>query len=115
MPNDFDENTYPVESRIRTGDRKTRQLCAQAERALGSVIQNELLDDNLDGLTVMEVRPFPDAGRVLVVLSAPTGTRPEQAMQALDRVSGRLREALGRAISRKRVPLLSFTVLPDVW
>jgi len=61
---------------------------------------------------VTEVRPHPDAGRLLVVLSAPSGCELERAKQALDDASGKLRWALGRAISRNRVPQLSFAVLP---
>lgn len=110
---DFDEDSYDADSRGRVRERKTAQLCAQAQRALDSVIQNELLDADLSGLAVAEVRPHPDAGRLLVVLSAPQGCELERAKRALEGAGGRLRRALGRAISRKRVPLLSFAVLPE--
>ena len=109
----FDENSYDADSRRRVRERKTAQLCAQAQRALDSVIQNELLDADLSGLAVTEVRPHPDAGRLLVVLSAQRGCQLERAKNALEGACGRLRRALGRAISRKRVPLLSFAVLPE--
>jgi ribosome-binding factor A len=109
---DFVEDSYTADSRRRVRDRKTAQLCAQAQRTLGDFIQNELLDANLSGLVVAEVRPYPDAGRLLVVLSAPKGCELECAKQTLDDASGKLRWALGRAISRKRVPQLSFAMLP---
>jgi len=110
---DFDEDSHDADSRRRVRERKTAQLCAQAQRALDSVIQNELLDADLSGLAVAEVRPHPDAGRLLVVLSAPQGCELERAKRALEGACGPLRRALGRAISRKRVPLLSFAVLPE--
>ncbi len=110
---DFCEDTYEADSRRRVRERKTAQLCAQAQRALDSVVQNELLDADLSGLAVAEVRPHPDAGRLLVVLTAPQGCELERAKQALEGTCGRLRRALGRTISRKRVPLLSFAVFPE--
>ena len=94
-------------------DKKTAQLCAQAERTLGSVIQNELLDANLDGLVLIEVRPYLDADHLLVVVSVPKRVELPVAKQAREGAAGRLREALGRALSRKRVPLLSFSVFAD--
>ncbi len=109
----FDEDSRDADSRRRTRERKTAQLCAQAQRALDSVIQHELLDADLSGLAVAEVRPHPDAGRLLVVLSAPQGCELERAKRALEGTCGRLRRALGRTISRKRIPLLSFAVLPE--
>ena len=109
---DFFGDPYNADSRRKVRERKTAQLCAQAQRALGDVIHNELLDANLSGLVVAEVRPHPDAGRLLVALSAPKGCELECAKRTLDDASGKLRWALGRAISRKRVPQLSFAVLP---
>lgn len=107
------EDPNNASSRRRVRQRKTAQLCSQAQRVLGDVIQNELLDADLGGLAVVEVRPYPDAGRLLVVLGAPPGCAIEPAKQALENAAGKLRLALGRAISRKRVPLLSFAVLPE--
>ena len=109
---DYHEDPSHTDSRRRVRERKTAQLCSQAQRALGSVIQNELLDADLSGLAVVDVRPHPDAGRLLVVLSAPPGFAFEHAKETLEGAGGRLRRALGRAICRKRVPLLSFAVLP---
>ena len=109
----FNEHSYDVDSRKRVLERKTAQLCAQAQRALGRVIQNELSDADLCDLAVLEVHPHPDAGRLLVVLSAPQGCELERTQRALQRACARLRQALGYAISRKRVPLLSFAVICD--
>lgn len=110
---DLFEDACNADTRRRVRERKTAQLCAQAQRALGSVIHNELLDADLGGLAVLDVRPHPDAGRLLVVLSGQQGCEFERAKQVLEGACGRLRQALGRAVSRKKVPLLSFAIIPE--
>lgn len=109
---DFDDDPFLQDARRRVNERKTAQLVAQAEHALGWAIENELEDSDLSGLTVTDVRPYPDASHLLVVAVAPAGADFRRMEQALRRADGKLREALGRAISRKRVPMLSFAVLP---
>ena len=52
---DCHEDPNHTHSRRRVRERKTAQLCSQAQRALGSVIQNELLDADLSGLAVVDV------------------------------------------------------------
>lgn len=112
LHDDFDDDPFLQDTRRRVSERKTAQLVSQAETALSWAIENELEDSDLSGLTVAEVRPCPDASRLLVVATAPPGTDPGLAERKLRQVDGKLREALGRAISRKRVPMLSFAVLP---
>lgn len=109
---DFDDDPFLQDTRRRVHERKTAQLVSQAETALSWAIENELEDSDLSGLTVAEVRPCPDASHLLVVVTAPPRADLRLAEQKLRRADGKLREALGRAISRKRVPMLSFAVLP---
>ena len=110
---DFDDDGLFEDTRRRVHTRRTAQLCACAERALRSAIERELEDDWLDGLTLLEVCPYPDASHLLVIVSAPPGADPRVVQSRLGRTSGRLRMLLGRAIARKRVPSLTFAVLPE--
>jgi ribosome-binding factor A len=110
---DFNADEPFRDAKRRVHARKTAQLCASAERALRSALDYELDDDRLDGLTLVEVRPFPNAGRLLVLVSVPARIDPRAAEDGLFRAGGRLRLLVGRALSRKRVPMLSFAVLPE--
>jgi ribosome-binding factor A len=110
---DFDSDEPFRDTKRRVRARRTAQVCASAERALRLAIDCELDDERLDGLTLAEVRPLPDAGHLLVLAMAPDGIDPRAAEQALLRAGGRLRLLVGRTLSRKRVPLLSFAVLPE--
>ena len=56
--------------------RKLEQLCRQVCRALMYVIPGELGDPVLQGLSVEEVVPAPDAGRLMVRLRSLGG--PEE-------------------------------------
>ena len=109
---DFDDDPFLRDARRRLNERKTAQLLAQAETALAWTIENELDDADLFGLIVAEVRPCPDASHLLVIATAPQGSDLRLLEQKLRRADGKIRETLGRAISRKRVPMLSFAVLP---
>ena len=113
LSDDFDDETFFRDSRRRTRDRKTAQLCAQARRALAWALESELGDARLSELVVAEVRPNPDASHLLVVATGPLGTDLSLAQQSLSCAASHLREALARGLSRKRVPVLSFVVLPE--
>lgn len=94
---------------------KTRQLCRQAFRAL-SMAMSACSDEVVQGLNVLAVDPAPDAGRLLVTISpAPQAdaATPQEILERLDRVQGRLRTELARSISRKRAPELLFRVSLD--
>jgi ribosome-binding factor A len=58
------------------------------------------------------VEPMPDDRHVLVVVQDPCGHGLVATLAALDRARGFLRAAVAEAVTRKRVPQLSFTVDP---
>jgi ribosome-binding factor A len=93
---------------------KTKQLCRQVEhalaQALASSFENELLE-----LSILEVNPAPDASRLAVLVSLPrrSTTTPRAADEALERAAGWLRSEIASAITRKRVPELTFVVVPQ--
>lgn len=95
-------------------DHKTLRLCRQVERAVSLTLAGECGDDHLDGLCVLSVDPAPGPGQLMVTLSAP----PEkadlvEAYVCLGRVEGLLRTEVARMINRRKVPRLSFRILPE--
>jgi ribosome-binding factor A len=93
--------------------RKLRQLCAQAERAVGVALWNDCGDPVLSDMFVQSVLPWPNAMRLLVVLE-PADVKAEldraDILARLDAVRGTLRSAVAEAIHRKRAPELCFEV-----
>ena len=90
---------------------KTRQLCAQVHDALSYAL-GDSSDPVLMDLVLDSVEPMPDDRHVLVVMQDPCGHGLVAALQALDRARGLLRDAVAEAVHRRRIPQLSFTVLP---
>lgn len=105
----------------RKANQKARQLSRQVYRTL-SVALAGCGDEVLQNLTVVSVDPAPDAGHLLVTVSAGAaadGADPADAVGALPdvldrlgRAAGRLRSAVARDVVRKRAPELSFRVMP---
>jgi len=92
-------------------ERKERQLCRQVQEAVSEALAG-VEDDVLLDVWVAAVEPAPDAGRLAVIVQAPRGVSLEEVRTRLERVAGYLRREVAGAISRKRVPTLTFRVLP---
>ncbi len=90
-------------------DRKTLQLCRQAERALTGEVA-DLFDV---AVAVDGVQPMGSAGLLLVRVTVPAGTPPAEVAARLDAKAGALRAAVAAAICRKRAPALTFVVVPS--
>ena len=91
--------------------RKLEQLCRQVCRALMYAIPGEMRDPVLQGLSVEEVLPAPDAGRLMVRLRSAGGV--EEMGEILERlavVEPYLRAQVAAAITRKRAPELTFAL-----
>lgn len=91
--------------------RKDAQLCAQIADAL-SLALAESSDPALYGLWVMEVESAPHGGHVRVLLQAQRGDALDEVQAKVEARHGYLRQQVGEAIHRKKVPSLSFVVLP---
>ncbi len=91
--------------------RKDAQLCAQIADALGLTLA-ESADPSLNGLWVKEVQPAPHIGHLRVLVQAGRGEDPNRIHSKLEERGGYLRRQVGEAIHRKKVPSLSFVVLP---
>jgi ribosome-binding factor A len=102
----------------RDGDkpnRKDQQLCKQVLRALRGAIGADCNDPILTELDIVGVEPAPDASRLRVVVALPQDTTQERAravLAHLGRARGHLRAQIAGAISRKRVPELTFQIAP---
>ena len=95
-------------------DRKTLQLCRQVQRALSLSLAGDGGDELLQSLYVQSVQPLGSAGQlaVAVVLPPEAGANAGYVLARLAAHTPRLRAAVAREITRKRVPNLSFIVLP---
>lgn len=91
---------------------KLHQLCRQVERALAYVVPGGLADPFLQDLSVVAVRPGPDASRLMVWLRTSRPLSEAQAiLERLEAVRARLRSDVAAAVTRKRAPELAFHLL----
>jgi len=95
-------------------DRKTLQLCRQVQRAVALALPGDCADERLSDLYVESVEPMGGPGQLLVRVTLPpdAGVSPGEVMERLAAYAPRLRAIVAREISRKRVPALTFVVLP---
>ncbi|MCB9886302.1 MAG: hypothetical protein H6838_12480 [Planctomycetes bacterium] len=75
--------------------------------ALGETADPVLVDLVLD-----RVEPMPDERHLLVFVQDPCGHGLLAALAALDRAHGFLRTAVAELVHRRKVPQLSFSVMP---
>jgi ribosome-binding factor A len=94
-------------------DRKARQLCAQVRRTLSQFLSMEAHDSVLQSLYVESVEPTPDATCVAVVVSVPKDLElpQEEILARLANAKGVMRNELARAVSRRKVPDLTFQLV----
>jgi ribosome-binding factor A len=90
---------------------KSLQLCAQVHDALSFAL-GDVTDPVLVDLVLERVVPMPDEGHLLVAFSDPHGHGVAAALGALDGARAWLRNAIATSIARRRVPQLSFTLVP---
>jgi ribosome-binding factor A len=86
-----------------------RRLCRQVLEALDAAMTGELGD-----LTIVAVDPAPDSGHLLVTVASRQGggdLDSVSVLESLERASRRLRAEVASAITRKRVPALSYRVV----
>jgi len=96
-------------------DRKTRQLCKQVLRTLSFVLAGECRDEVVSELVVHSVVPAPDSSRLLVTLEPAPHAPPvasDEILARLQRAYPFLRQEVAAAVSRRKVPELTFEVVP---
>jgi ribosome-binding factor A len=92
-------------------DRKLDQLCKQVAQTLRLVIAVLPEIDRLADVTVEEVVPVSDAGRLRVVLAVADPARREEVQRLIEQCGRRLRAEVANAITRRRAPELAFEVI----
>ncbi len=100
---------------IKRNEKRVRQLGKQVRRAIETALTGACSDPVLQNLEVISISPAPDASNLQVVVRQSTGKEQiaENAIQEkLNEIKGFLRSEVGEAITRKRVPELSFSVIP---
>lgn len=104
---------FKPEIRLRGAGRKAQQLCAQVADTLHQVF-GESADGVLQSLAVVEVRPAPDATKLLVLVAPAVGAEvdADEAIAALAHAGTWLRGEVAKAITRKRAPQLVFRLIP---
>jgi len=96
-------------------DRKAAQLCSQVRRALEFIVPDALQDSDWDAL-VLDVQPAPNTGHLLVLLQSMDKLDEEGCQQLESTIfqkSGLIRTAVAGAIQRRKVPTLTFRVVPS--
>jgi len=98
----------------RKGNRKDLQLAKQVFRAIDTALRGELNDSVLHDVEVVSVEPAPDSTHFVVILRPTVLGGRVSASAVLERLSRArrfLRYEVASAITRKRVPELSFEVI----
>jgi ribosome-binding factor A len=96
-------------------ERKAAQLCAQIRRSLEFIIPEALQDSDWDAL-VLDVQPATNTGHLLVLLKAVEKLDDDGSKQleaAIFQRAGLIRTAIAGAIQRRKVPTLTFRVVPS--
>ena len=104
---------FKPDRKLAKANKKAKQLCRQVAQTLDMVL-GDCDDELMQSLMVDNVQPAPDSSRMLVTIIAdmpPEEFDRNQIQLHLKEQTGRLRAEVGRSISRKRVPNLSFSVL----
>ena len=96
--------------RIYDSERKLLQLCKQVAHALQLVLPNVLTESSA---VVTHVAPAPNAGRLCVFVSVSHDEDPRELEARLKRSSGYLRSEIALAVSRRRVPELTFSIVVE--
>ncbi|MGD8452827.1 MAG: ribosome-binding factor A [Phycisphaerae bacterium] len=114
-----DDGVDPREDRRRDAeyerkpDRKIWQLCKQVEQTLQLAFGALPQAAALAGVTVSEVTPAPNAGRLRVVIAVPVPDRAAQVLAIVRQHARQLRAEVAAAITRRRAPELTFDVLVE--
>jgi ribosome-binding factor A len=95
-------------------DRKTLQLCHQVAEELQLILVSECEDEALWDLQIESVVPAPNSSRLLVSVSSPHCTTPNEVADMLTRLQhamGILRSEVAMSIHRRKAPELLFRVV----
>jgi ribosome-binding factor A len=106
----IDPRRYFKSKRTQQGDRKTKQLCQQVARTINLCL-NDCDDPIVQSMFLVGVQPAPDSSCLLLHIECDVDNFDHgAAMLAIRSQVARLQFEISRAINRKRVPNLTFSV-----
>jgi ribosome-binding factor A len=89
--------------------RRVERLSEALREELSELIEYELQDPRLAGVTVTEARMLPDGRHVHVVVTVPgDAAQRQEALEALDHAGNYLRRTVGSRLRLFRAPELRF-------
>lgn len=94
---------------------KAQQVSREVERTLHYLFNSEKAGELLQDLNLLYVEPVPNSSHLVVVVSpgAESASRSElEILEVLQKACGWLRQEIGATLHRRKVPDLSFRVLP---
>ena len=93
----------------RSVSKRSLRMGDQVMRIVASIVDGELRDPRLEGLTVTGARMNKSLEVAEILYSVPPGEgRAEEAARALEKASGFIRRQVGQELSVRRVPELRF-------
>jgi ribosome-binding factor A len=95
--------------------RKIHQLCAQVRQVIDLCLAERWDHPLLERVSVVSVTPFPDASRLLILVSV-EGDDPidvQRLLATLRDLRPILRQEISMEINRKRTPEIVFDLIPD--
>ncbi len=101
---------------LKNDERRVRQLCKQVYRAVSAALGGICNDPVLQDLEIMSVEPAPDASNLLVAVRQAgdiDSVSEAEIRMKLNDARGFLRLEIANAITRKKVPELTFCIIPD--
>ncbi len=88
---------------------RSRRVAEQIQRVLSELIRRELRDPRLGSVTIVDVQVSQDLSHAKVFYSILTGNKnPAQTQEIMDEGAKLLRGPLGRALSLRHAPQLTF-------
>ncbi len=87
---------------------RSQRVADQLGRALAQLLQTEVADPRVRGVTVSGVDLSPDLRNATVYVTCPLGGDSASALAALGNASSFLRHRLGESVRMKYLPRLTF-------
>ncbi len=87
---------------------RSQRVADQIGRTLAELLQSEVADPRVRGVTISGVDLSPDRRNATVYVTCPLGGDADAAMQGLGKAASFLRHRLGQSMRMKYLPRLAF-------
>ena len=89
---------------------RSQRVADQLGRAIAELLQSEVADPRVRGVTVSGVDLSPDLRNATVYVTCPLGGDATSTLAGLDKAASFLRHRLGQSVRMKYLPRLRFEV-----